>query len=202
MNLQTKQRSPIQGFWPNPITEAFRRPIRTQPENHLHNKKATDPYSVINVQKNGYQIYFIENSDDDDDDDDETSQESTEQECTQCICFNKIDLLNVVNNNDIKDDFEINDIDLCNKYMMNNNINDLNDVMNEDIRGQIPPKYNNSNNMIDNKFYNNNHYDMNEKMWSKNVPECTSLSYNSNKKYTYTGYLCSFIKPIINIGNI
>ena len=28
------------------------------------------------------------------------------------------------------------------------------------------------------------------------MPECTPLSYNSNKKYTYPGYLCSFINPI------
>ena len=117
------------------------------------------------------------------------------QECTQSICFNKFDLLNVVNNNDINDDFEINDIDLCNKYMMNNNINDLNDlndVINEDIRGKTPPKYDKANNMIDNNF----NYDLNGKIWSRKVPESTYLCYNTNKKYIYPGYLCNFINPI------
>ena len=127
---ENSKKSPRQGSWPDPNTEAFRRPVRTLQEDHLHISRDTDPYSVPNFLKQGYQIYFVRNSDDEDD---VISPESKVPESTYYKCTSKYDCLNLVNNND---DIDINNSDLNNKDVMDNNIIDLNDVIDERMWGK------------------------------------------------------------------
>ena len=143
-----------QGFWPDPKTEAFRRPVRFLQEDHLHISRETDPISVSIFLEKGYKVYFSYNEDV------VRNQDFTVPECTYYAHNNKFNCLNYVNNDNFVND------DNINKNISDKNNNDIID----DVR-----------------------------MWSNKVPECTPYSFNShknvNKKYTYSGYLCSFINP-------
>ena len=57
-NINGNLDSPGQGYWPNPNREDFRRPIRTNKEDHLTYNKGNNPQSVSNLRAKGYNIYF------------------------------------------------------------------------------------------------------------------------------------------------
>ena len=140
------------GFWPNPETEAFRRPVRSLHKDHLHPSGERNPYllenqdiSVSHFLKKGKPVYFIN--------EEEASPYFKVPECTSFSYKNHFDLLNIIN--------DTNDVNVINDF------NDINDVIDTNYVNVIN----------DFKDINDVNY---VKMWRVKVPECTHPSYGNN----------------------
>ena len=97
----------MKGFWPNPETEAFRRPVRSLYKDHLYPRGERDlcllknqDVLVNNFLRRGKPDYFVGEG---------ASPYFNVSECTNFAHKNHYDLLN--NNYDLNDIIDVNAID-------------------------------------------------------------------------------------------
>ena len=109
------------GFWPDPGTEAFRRPTRSPHKDHLNFKREKNPNSVNYFVQKGIPVYFVNTSDEE-----EVTSYTTVPECTNFVHKNQFECINFVNDDyTFIDEMWRNTVPECTDFIYNNYLHEV-----------------------------------------------------------------------------